>query len=254
MYQSYNLLLLAMSLLAVIVFIALYFVDAGYGRFYNNKWGKPVKNRSGWIIMESPVFVMMLLFWLMSDRVTDIVRIVFLVFFQIHYFHRSFIFPFRMRGSGSMAISVVVMGIVFNLLNALMQGGWIFYVSPDNYYPSSWFLSPRFIVGSVLFFAGMIINLQSDNIIRNLRANGDSNHYLPIRGMFRYVTSANYFGELIEWIGFAVLTWSWSGVVFVVWTFANLAPRAAKIHQEYKRDFAAQMAGSDVKRIIPFIY
>ncbi len=72
--------------------------------------------------------------------------------------------------------------------------------------------------------------------------------------MFRHVTSANYFGELIEWIGFAILTWSWAGVVFVVWTFANLAPRAAKIHERYKRDFPGEMKGRKVKRIIPYVY
>lgn len=29
-----------------------------------------------------------------------------------------------------MPLGIVVMGMVFNTLNALMQGGWIFYVSP----------------------------------------------------------------------------------------------------------------------------
>ena len=34
--------------------------------------------------------------------------------------------------------------------------------------------------------------------------------------------SANYFGELLEWTGFAVASWSWAGAVFAWWTFANL--------------------------------
>lgn len=252
--HPFNLLLLSMTALAVIVFISLYFVDAGYGRFYNRKWGKPINNKLGWIIMEAPVFAMMIVLWLISDRVTDVVRLVFLLLFQIHYFQRSFIFPFRLRGKSSMAISVVTMGVIFNLLNAIMQGGWIFHVSPLDYYPISWLWSPQFIIGTIIFFTGMIINQKSDNIIRNLRNNGDVKYYLPTEGMFRHVTSANYFGELIEWIGFAVLTWSWAGVVFAVWTFANLAPRAAKIHKRYKRDFPEQMKNSKVKRIIPFIY
>lgn len=254
MQQSFNILLLVMTLLAVVVFVALYFIDAGYGRFYNKKWGAPINNRVGWILMEAPVFVMMLVLWLISDRVADIPRVVFLIFFQIHYFQRSFIFPLRLRGKSSMALSVVAMGVVFNLLNAVMQGGWIFHVSPVDYYTIEWLWSPQFIIGTIIFFAGMIINQHSDSIIRNLRKNGNGAHYLPTEGMFKYVTSANYFGELMEWIGFAILTWSWAGVVFVVWTFANLAPRAAKIHERYKQEFPEEMRGRKVKRIIPFIY
>ena len=30
-----------MAICAVIVFFCLYFVDAGYGKFYNSKWGPP---------------------------------------------------------------------------------------------------------------------------------------------------------------------------------------------------------------------
>jgi subtilisin family serine protease len=33
-----------------------------------------------------------------------------------------------------MPLSIVLMGVTFNLLNAFMQGGWIFYISPDDYY------------------------------------------------------------------------------------------------------------------------
>jgi 3-oxo-5-alpha-steroid 4-dehydrogenase 1 len=72
--------------------------------------------------------------------------------------------------------------------------------------------------------------------------------------MFRYVTSANYFGEFLEWVGFAVLTWSWAGAVFALWTFANLAPRAARIYDLYSREFPDELDTAKVKRMIPFIY
>lgn len=254
MQHSFNILLLSMTVLAVVVFVALYFVDAGYGRFYNRKWGKSINNKVGWLVMETPIFIAMIVLWLISDRVVDVPRLVFLLFFQIHYFQRSFIFPFRLRGKSSMAIVVVAMAVIFNLLNAVMQGGWIFHVSPVDYYTVSWLWSPQFIIGTIIFFAGMRINQKSDNIIRNLRNNDNGEYHLPQEGMYRYVTSANYFGELVEWIGFAILTWSWAGVVFVVWTFANLAPRAAKIHERYKRDFPDEMKGRRVKRIIPGVY
>lgn len=242
-----------MSCIAVAVFVALFFVDAGYGKFYDKKWGPAIGNREGWMLMEAPVFIAMIVLWLNSDRVADPARIAMLLIFEIHYFQRAFVFPWLIRGKSKMPLSIIVMGMTFNTLNAFMQGGWIFYISPTEAYPLSWIWSPQFIVGTILFFAGMYINLHSDYIIRHLRAPGDTKHYLPHGGMFKYVSSANYFGELLEWTGFAVLTWSWAGAVFVLWTFANLAPRAVRIYERYKKEFGDQMSPK-LKRIIPFIF
>lgn len=252
--HAFYVFLAIMAVVAVVVFVSLFFVDAGYGKFYNPKWGPAVNNKLGWVLMESPVFLAMLLLWFFSDRRGDLVRLAFLFLFELHYIQRSFVFPFRMRGNSMMPLSIVLMGVTFNVLNALMQGGWIFYLSPVDYYPADWLTNPRFIFGFLLFIIGMYVNIQSDDIIRNLRKDGDTKHYLPKNGMFRYVTSANYFGEFVEWVGFAILTWSWSGAVFALWTFANLCPRAARIYDHYKLEFGDELDTKKVKRIIPFIY
>ncbi len=251
---GFEILLLVMTILAVVVFIALFFVEAGYGVFYNKKWGLPINNKLGWVLMELPVFVIMLVLWLRSSRVDNVACIVILAIFDIHYLLRSLVFPFLMRGKSKMAVSVMLMGMLFNSINAVMQGGWLFYVSPSDYYTIDWLTTPQFVIGTIIFFTGMIINIHSDNIIRNLRKEGDTKHYLPKGGMFKYVTSANYFGEFVEWTGFAILTWSLSGVVFALWTFANLAPRAARIYNRYKAEFGDELNTKKVKRMIPFIY
>ena len=109
-------------------------------------------------------------------------------------------------------------------------------------------------MGVVLFFAGMAINWHSDYIIRHLRKEGDTRHYIPKGGMFRYVSSANYFGELLEWTGFAIASLSWAGLVFVWWTFANLAPRSFSLYKRYEKEFGEEFTSLRRKRIIPFIY
>ena len=254
MAEYFNGILIGMSVLAVVVFIALFFIKAGYGRFYTKSWGPTVNNRVGWVLMEAPVFFLMLAFWLTSDRFSSLPHVVMLLFFELHYFQRSFIFPLLIRGKGAMPLSVILMGLIFNSLNALMQGGWIFVVSPDTYYTNAWLTTPQFILGALIFVAGMAINLHSDYVIRHLRKPGDTRHYLPQKGMFRYVTSANYFGEFLEWVGFAVLTWSWAGAVFALWTFANLAPRADAIRKSYMQQFPEGFKGKNIKRIIPGIF
>ena len=101
----------------------------------------------------------------------------------------------------------------------------------------------------------MAINIHSDSVIRHLRKDpADTGHYLPDKGLYRYVTSANYFGEFMEWCGFALLTWSWAGAVFALWTFANLVPRSDTIYKRYKTEFKEQMQNKKLKRIFPYIY
>lgn len=254
MEKAFDIFLWTMTAIAVIVFITLYHIRAGYGMLRDGRWGPQICNKAGWILMEAPVFIVMCILWLCSDRRGDTVCLVFLALFQIHYLNRAFIYPLLLKGKSTMPLGIIVMGITFNLLNALMQGGWIFYIASDDYYTTAWLWSPQFIIGVLLFFAGMGINMQSDKIIRNLRKPGDTGHYLPRGGMFRYVSSANYFGELVEWTGFAVLTWSWAGAVFAVWTFANLVPRANTIYHKYEEMFGEEFRKERRKRIIPFIY
>ncbi len=252
--QEYNLFLIVMAAIAAAVFISLFFVDAGYGKFYTRKWGPAINNRLGWVLMECPVFFLMLALWLCSDHRGEIAPLVMLLIFEAHYFQRSFIFPLLIRGKGRMPLSIIVMSVLFNSLNALAQGGWLFYFAPDGMYTTAWLLDPRFIAGTLVFAFGMYVNISSDSIIRHLRKPGDNAHYLPKGGMFRYVTSANYFGELLEWVGFAILTWSWAGALFAAWTFANLGPRAARIYEHYSEEFTDEFDKKKLKRMIPFIY
>lgn len=251
---QFHILLIVMVLMALMVFVALHFVEAGYGKMISAKWGPSINNKLAWFLMECPVFVVLFYFWASSERQWDVVPLLFFVFFEIHYFQRSFVFPFLLKGKGRMPLSIMAMGMVFNTLNGYIQGEWIFFLSPEGMYSEEWLRTPQFVVGSVVFFGGMVINIWSDSIIRHLRKPGDSRHYLPQRGMYRYVTSANYFGEIMEWVGFAVLTWSLSGLLFALWTMANLVPRADSIYKRYRVEFAGEFDELKLKRVFPFIY
>lgn len=243
-----------MAVLAVIVFIVLQRVDAGYGMTFTTKWGVSMSNKVGWVLMELPAFVVMALIWATSPRAAQPAACVMAGLFELHYFQRTFIFPMLMRGRSRIPLMIVAMGMVFNAVNAYLIGGWLFHVAPDSLYPVSWLWSPLFILGTVVFFAGMAVNLHSDHIIRNLRKPGDTAHYIPKGGMYRWVTAANYLGELIEWTGFAILTWSLPAAVFVLWTFANLAPRAKNLNKKYAEQFGPQFTSLKRRYLIPFIY
>ena len=250
--HEFNIFLLIMSGIAAVVFVALYFLKAGYGMFRDSRWGISLNNKVAWVLMEAPVFIVMALLWWGSERRFETAPLIIFLLFELHYFQRSFVFPFLMKGKSRMPVSIMLMGVVFNVLNGFMQGEWLFYLAPADRYTTEWLTTPPFIIGTLIFFTGMVINWHSDNVIRHLRQPGDTRHYLPQKGLYRYVTSANYFGELVEWTGFAILSWSAAGAVFAWWTFANLVPRANAIYHRYQQEFGTQMGNR--KRIFPFLY
>ena len=256
LFEYYNTFLWIMAGTAVLVFIGLQFFEAGYGYLFDRRYGPPVPNKIGWVLMESPVFIAMGVLWAISDRQWDVVPLVLLALFQLHYFQRSFIFPMLLRGNSKMPVSIMLMGATFNTLNALMQGGWLFFIVPTYFpdYYANWFCKPYIYIGVAVWLFGFITNLHSDYIIRHLRKPGDKKHYIPRGGMFRFVSSANYFGEFMEWVGYAIASWSVAGAVFAWWTFANLAPRAGDLRKRYEQEFGEEFTKLNRKRIIPFIY
>jgi protein-S-isoprenylcysteine O-methyltransferase Ste14 len=221
---------------AVVVFISLFFITAPYGRHARTGWGPMISNRLGWILMESPAALAFIIIYALGRRALEPAPLALCALWMIHYLHRSFVFPFRLRsGKRPMPLSVSAMAITFNVINAYLNARWI---SELGDYPTSWLRDPRFTSGALLFIAGMVINIQSDNILLSLRKPGEQGYRIPYGGAYRLVTMPNYMGELIEWAAWAIATWSLAGVTFFVFTFANLVPRAIANHRWYREQFA----------------
>lgn len=252
----YGDILIGMSVLAIIVWVALTRIEAPYGMAYRRGWGPSVGNKVGWVVMEAPAFLCMAaLMVFCPEGISSATAGAYICggLYLLHYFRRSFIFPLLMRGKSRMPVAIASMGALFNVVNVYLLGGWLFMLAPDSY-PAEWLVSWQFMCGLALFVCGMAMNWQADGIVRRLRKPGDTRHYIPCGGMFRYVSAASYLGEITEWAGFALLTWSWAGAVFMLWTAANLVPRAAMLHRRYLREFGNDYASLRRKRIIPFIY
>ena len=65
------------------------------------------------------------------------------------------------------------------------------------------------------------------------------------------MSSPNYLGEIIEWTGWAIATWSLAGTAFAVYTAANLASRAFANHRWYRDRFPDYP--SDRRALVPFL-
>jgi steroid 5-alpha reductase family enzyme len=147
-----------------------------------------------------------------------------------------------------MPAAVSLMAIVFNVINAYLNARWL---SELGSYPRSWLADPRFLAGAALFLGGMALNISSDNTLFKLRKPGDEGYRIPHGGAYRWVSAPNYLGELIEWLGFALASWSLAGLAFFLFTFANLVPRAIANHKWYRHRFPDYPR--ERKAVIPFL-
>lgn len=231
----YNVVLLASFGLAAMVFVSLFFVAAPYGRHTRKGWGPTMGDKAGWIAMEapSPLLFAAFYFW---GRPGSVTALALLVMWEVHYIYRAFFYPLWVRDSrGQMPLSVVAMGAAFNVMNAYLNGRYLFVLSGG--YPNRWLLDLRFLLGLALFAFGMLVNRRADRTLlrlrRSMHGKAADAYRIPAGGFYRWISCPNYFGEIVEWVGWAVATWSLSGLAFAAWTAANLAPRARAHHRWY---------------------
>jgi hypothetical protein len=220
--------------LAAVTFIALFFlkITPPYGRHTKTTWGPMINNSLGWMIMEAPsLFILWMTFTFYSNDATLKLAYLPMILWSIHYFNRSFIFPFRLKNKQQkMPLVITGSSIFFNGINGYLVGlflamGWFF-------------LSiPTIVIGSVVFLIGMYINMRSDNILIGLRKPGETGYKIPKGFLFDKITAPNLFGEIIEWLGFFIVAPSTASLSFWLWTMANLVPRARDHHQWYKEKF-----------------
>lgn len=236
--------------IAVLIFPLVLKSVAPYGRHTTTFWGPLINNKAGWIIMESPALFVFAGFFLFGTNHHNLLPWIFFSFWIIHYLNRTLIFPLRLHTKGKqMPVTIVLLAICFNLMNGYINGYYL--GSLSERYALSWLYDPRFVSGFLMFCSGLAINWQSDNILIHLRKPGETGYKIPSGGFFRFISCPNHFGEIIEWCGFALMTWSLPGLAFAIWTLVNLMPRALHHHKWYQATFPDYPANR--KALIPFI-
>lgn len=233
---------------------ALYFyrqtsVQTPYGR-YVDLFKRPmmVPAKLAWFSQELPSFLVPFLLWYKADGQLSIVKTVLLMMFCAHYFQRTFIYALLTRGRPS-PLQIVIFAVIFCTINGFFQG---YYMVSCAEYDDAWLADIRLILGGIMFLLGMAINIHSDAILRNMRKPGERNYKIPRGGMFEYVSGANFLGEIIEWFGYALATWSLPALSFAFFTLCSIGPRAYHHHRYYLEKFEDYPKSR--KALIPFVF
>jgi len=231
---SFELVVLGWIIVALIILPFNLKIKAPYGRHANNKWGPTINNKAGWFIMELPALTLTPLIAIRGTSEQTNAFYLILGLWLLHYVHRTAIFPFMTKTSNKrIPVSIVIMAMIFNGVNGALNGYFLGYI---HTYLNPWLENPLFIGGVLIFLIGMAINISSDYKLIKLRSE-NTQYQIPRGGIFNLISCPNHFGEIIEWFGYSILTWSPAALSFAIWTFANLVPRSLAHHQWYKKTF-----------------
>ncbi len=246
----FNILVLIWIGLGLIMFPIILKIPAPYGRHSRSSWGPMISNKLGWFVMEAPALFVFAYFIATGKNLKQAAIMIFAFLWLIHYFNRVIIFPLRIRTGGKkMPVVIMIFAFFFNSVNGFINGYWFGKLTP--LYPENWLTDPRFICGGLIFITGFVINQHHDRVLIHLRKSGEKGYEIPHGGLFRFISCPNFFGEIVEWAGFALMTWCLPGLSFIIWTAVNLIPRALDHHRWYHKTF--EDYPKERKAIIPFV-
>lgn len=257
--ETYHWVLIIGFVYVALIIIGGLLMPAPYGRFASDKYGISLPPRLGWFLMELPATISFVYFYFQGQNRFELVPLLFLGVWLLHYGNRGFIFPLLMRvakgAKGSFSIMIVLAGWLVTTLHGYLNAVFISHLS--THLTVEWLSDPRFIIGIAIYLFGYIMNIHSDAIIRNLRSKeeveqGKKVYRIPQGGLFRYVSNPSYLTEILSFLGFAIATWSLGAVFVLLVSAANLIPRAFQIHRWYQEKFPEDYP-KNRKVLIPFI-
>ncbi len=245
----YTLLLLGVFISIPITLLALLFIPAPYGRHARQGWGPRLNTRLGWFLMESAAVLGFGITYFCGPYAWNAVPLVFLCLWQTHYLDRAFIYPMRLRNNSSnMTLLPLLFGVFFNVVNGFLNA---YFLTTLHLYTTAWFIQPAFACGVILFVVGFLINRWADNVLLHLRSDQNPGYKIPRGFLFDLISCPNYLGEILQWTGWAVATWSLPGLAFALFTASNLIPRALTHHTWYRGHFSDYP--SSRKAVIPYV-
>uniref|UniRef100_A0A8C5KTE3 Steroid 5 alpha-reductase 2 n=1 Tax=Jaculus jaculus TaxID=51337 RepID=A0A8C5KTE3_JACJA len=188
-----------------------------YGKYSNSLApGTPsLPASAAWFLQELPSFMVPAgIFAWQPHSLFGRPETVLLGLFCSHYFYRTFIYSLLTRGRPFPAW-ILFRALVFCIGNGFLQAYYLIYCAE---YPEEWYTDVRFSLG----------------------------------GLFTYVSGANFLGEIIEWIGYALASWCLPALAFAFFSLCFLGMRAFHHHRFYLKMFEDYPRSR--KALVPFIF
>lgn len=237
--------------LAILNFIVQFIVAIPYGKHDKGDGSLRVPLRLSFAISQILTgFIVFSVTYFLQRHYNRPINIVLYCLFTIHYINRAVVDTFAARHSQTkvtvwIPLLATLSTMFYHYINAQFIG--------EARFCRGYYFDPRFIVGLIIFLTGFILNRVADAQLIVLRTDyKDRNYQIPMGCSFFLISCPNYLGELIEWFGWIIMTWSLSAIVWFLFVAGTFIPRARHHHiwyQGYFDDYPSRR-----KRLVPFIY
>lgn len=183
-------------------------IKIGYGRLKNSTLSLELPPKLAWFLFEVPNLIWAVYFILIRGDQLSLGYGLFIV----HYINRCIIYPLSLKTTNKVPLEIAAAAASFTFANGYLQG-----LSNQKMNQSSEHNKLLLVLGIVLFFLGLFINIKSDQILQSAKEKSggkkkedeqvkSKHNYVVINEfLFKYVANPNYFGEIIEWLGYFLI-------------------------------------------------
>jgi hypothetical protein len=215
-----------------------------YGKF---RTGAGVNSRAGLALAyATPVFVYIVL-WVEGGSPGTLYHLVVFGAFLFHFLRR--IFEVSFVNSYSRPTPLRALMIIAFLYGGVAASCAFFQVRTFRQ-PTS---QPIFILGILIFAFGEVLNGYHHWLLARLRPLGVRIYVVPRHGLFGWAACPHYLGEILSFVGYAMMSDLlpvWGNAMVLT---AYLSARAHSTLNWYRREMALQIP-SGWRRLIPFAY
>ncbi|OXA55679.1 steroid 5-alpha-reductase DET2 [Folsomia candida] len=213
-------------------------------------WEYPISSRFTWRFGFLPAVIVpwVIILFTPTPYLYNVTNLAGLMIYYLHYFNRSVIYPSRISDHATPCPAWFILGpLIVTTVHTFYQVHHLANVHKPMAVSSLTFVA---IGMSIL---GAWLNTRHDWILTQLRARGKG-YQIPEGSLFEYVSCPNYFGECLEWWGFALVTGGGRPqVLFAIFSTVFLGFRARFTRKWYHAKFGAKYP-RERKAMIPFVY
>jgi protein-S-isoprenylcysteine O-methyltransferase Ste14 len=228
-----------------------------YGRLKGSLFPFEFPPRIAWCLMELPNLIAVFYFTAVEGDGLGLG----LALFLLHYLNRTIIYPLTLRTTTKIPVEIVASALCFTSANGYLQG--ISNAKIQGGQAINWVVRSA---GLILFFAGMLINIKADRLLQASKSKTPqkkdvqpsqgsppkTHNYVVIdQFLFKYISSPNYFGEIIEWLGYFLVCQNAEAFLFFFSTLNILVAAALPRHEWNRKNIEGYPL--DRKAIVPFL-
>jgi very-long-chain enoyl-CoA reductase len=154
----------------------------------------------------------------------------------IHFAKREFetVFVHRFSSATMPARNILKNSGYYWIMSGLNLAYWTYGPNSPAAKPSNPLIT---YLGIALFVIGEACNYSTHITLKNLRRPGTTDRGIPHGLGFGLVTCPNYMFEAIAWIGVALVNWSLSTVLFIIFAVGQMGVWAWKKERRYRKEF-----------------